>query len=83
MTLLALGFSLASCLIFVPYDATLTEPFPAWCYFFSAFCVFAYQTLDAVDGKQARRTQSSSPLGQLFDHGCDAANANFFGFMYY
>jgi phosphatidylglycerophosphate synthase len=28
-----------------------------------------YQTLDAVDGKQARRTGTSSPLGQLFDHG--------------
>jgi ethanolaminephosphotransferase len=28
--------------------------------------------MDAVDGKQARRTGSSSPLGQLFDHGCDA-----------
>jgi hypothetical protein len=27
------------------------------------------QTLDAIDGKQARRTGSSSPLGQLFDHG--------------
>jgi ethanolaminephosphotransferase len=31
-----------------------------------------------VDGKQARRTNSSSPLGQLFDHGCDAINTNFF-----
>ncbi len=30
-----------------------------------------YQTLDAIDGKQARRTNSSSPLGELFDHGCD------------
>ncbi|KAF7126599.1 hypothetical protein RHSIM_Rhsim11G0182800 [Rhododendron simsii] len=29
-------------------------------------------TFDAVDGKQARRTFSSSPLGELFDHGCDA-----------
>lgn len=27
------------------------------------------QTLDAIDGKQARRTGSSSPLGELFDHG--------------
>uniref|UniRef100_A0A453R2M1 Uncharacterized protein n=1 Tax=Aegilops tauschii subsp. strangulata TaxID=200361 RepID=A0A453R2M1_AEGTS len=26
-------------------------------------------TFDAVDGKQARRTSSSSPLGELFDHG--------------
>ncbi|MBA0667783.1 hypothetical protein Goklo_000823 [Gossypium klotzschianum] len=25
-------------------------------------------TFDAVDGKQARRTNSSSPLGELFDH---------------
>jgi phosphatidylglycerophosphate synthase len=31
------------------------------------------QTLDAMDGKQARRTGSSSPLGELLDHGvCDA-----------
>ena len=34
--------------------------------------LFFYQTMDAIDGKQARRTNSSSPLGQLFDHGCDA-----------
>ncbi|XP_016686895.2 choline/ethanolaminephosphotransferase 1 isoform X4 [Gossypium hirsutum] len=33
---------------------------------------FLYQTFDAVDRKQARRTNSSSPLEELFDHGCDA-----------
>ena len=27
------------------------------------------QTFDAVDGKQARRTGASSPLGELMDHG--------------
>jgi ethanolaminephosphotransferase len=27
--------------------------------------------LDEMDGKQARRTGNSSPLGLLFDHGCD------------
>lgn len=27
---------------------------------------------DNMDGKQARRTNTSSPLGLLFDHGCDA-----------
>ena len=37
-----------------------------------ALATFIYQTFDACDGKQARRTGSSSPLGQLFDHGCDA-----------
>jgi len=34
--------------------------------------IFIYQTLDNVDGKQARRTQESSALGELFDHGCDS-----------
>jgi len=34
--------------------------------------VFTYQNLDNVDGKQARRTGNSTPLGMLFDHGCDA-----------
>ena len=28
--------------------------------------------LDEMDGKQARRTSNSSPLGLMFDHGCDA-----------
>ena len=27
--------------------------------------------LDAIDGKQARRTGTGSPLGELFDHGMD------------
>lgn len=27
-----------------------------------------------MDGKQARRTKQGSPLGMLFDHGCDAMN---------
>lgn len=27
---------------------------------------------DGIDGKQARRTGSSSPLGELFDHGLDS-----------
>ena len=28
--------------------------------------------LDGTDGKQARRTGTSSPLGELFDHGLDS-----------
>lgn len=36
--------------------------------------LFIYQSLDAIDGKQARRTNSSTPLGELFDHGCDAVS---------
>jgi ethanolaminephosphotransferase len=36
-----------------------------------------YQTFDNMDGKQARRTGSTSALGLLFDHGCDAINSLF------
>jgi len=54
---------------------------PRWVYVFIAFTVFAYQTLDALDGKQARRTGSSSPLGQLFDHGCDSVVTIFIGMI--
>lgn len=32
---------------------------------------FCWIILDNMDGKQARRTGTSSPLGQMFDHGCD------------
>ncbi len=28
-----------------------------------------YLNFDAIDGKQARRTGTSGPLGELFDHG--------------
>ena len=77
---------------------------PAWCFVFCAVGLFLYQTLDNIDGKQARRTSTSgagprvlhrgaapcaslllpgsfspppatetaNPLGELFDHGCDA-----------
>lgn len=38
----------------------------------AAALLFAYETLDAIDGKQARRTKTSTPLGELFDHGVDA-----------
>jgi ethanolaminephosphotransferase len=50
---------------------------PRWIFLWNAIAMLAYQTLDNMDGKQARRTKSSSPLGLLFDHGCDAINSIF------
>ena len=50
---------------------------PPWACFFSAFCYLLYMILDNIDGKQARRTKSSSPLGLLFDHGTDACTTFF------
>ncbi|KAF7307605.1 hypothetical protein MIND_00555700 [Mycena indigotica] len=47
---------------------------PSWVYFSLAIGLFAYQSFDAIDGKQARRTGMAGPLGEMFDHGCDAMN---------
>lgn len=44
---------------------------PAWAIFLGFAALFWYQTIDAVDGKQARRTDNCSPLGQLLDHNLD------------
>lgn len=52
---------------------TAAEPVPPWLLLYFGCSVVSYVVLDAMDGKQARRTGSSSPLGQLFDHGMDAA----------
>lgn len=52
---------------------------PSWVYVYSGVALTVYMILDNLDGKQARRTQSSSPLGHLFDHGCDALNVTLSG----
>ncbi|GAB9462761.1 hypothetical protein Gpo141_00000245 [Globisporangium polare] len=71
--LLLVGFSH---LLFALYCPFLDGDAPAWLFVVAAAALFAYQTLDNLDGKQARRTGSSSPLGLLFDHGCDALNVS-------
>ncbi|KAJ7447209.1 Choline/ethanolaminephosphotransferase [Mycena latifolia] len=47
---------------------------PRWVYFSWSIGLFLYQSFDAIDGKQARRTGMAGPLGEMFDHGCDAMN---------
>lgn len=63
--------------LLAPYMGTGSEAGPRWIYFSFAAGIWLYSTFDNVDGKQARRTNSSSPLGELFDHGCDAINCSF------
>lgn len=72
ITLLGLFGPMIALLNHVLHDTTMSVLQPGWCYALGAVSIFFYQTMDAVDGKQARRTGASSPLGQLFDHGCDA-----------
>merc|ERR1712226_359800 len=74
LTLLGL---LANFLAFLPLAfacPTFKEEPPTWGLILFAFCFFIYQTLDALDGKQARKLGMSSPMGELFDHGIDAVN---------
>lgn len=60
-----------------PLEGSESSSIPSWVFFFHCCALLIYQTLDNMDGKQARRTGSSSPLGLLFDHGCDAINSIF------
>lgn len=78
VTLIGLIFILVSYGALSFYCPLLQGTAPRWVYFLASFCLFVYQTLDAIDGKQARRTNTQSPLGELFDHGCDAVNGTLF-----
>uniref|UniRef100_A0A182WFG7 Uncharacterized protein n=1 Tax=Anopheles minimus TaxID=112268 RepID=A0A182WFG7_9DIPT len=50
-------------------------PVPDWVWILAAINLFVAYTLDGIDGKQARRTGTSGPLGELFDHGLDSYSA--------
>eukprot|EP01105_Mastigella_eilhardi_P024915 TRINITY_DN6605_c0_g1_i1.p1 TRINITY_DN6605_c0_g1~~TRINITY_DN6605_c0_g1_i1.p1 ORF type:complete len:371 (+),score=98.23 TRINITY_DN6605_c0_g1_i1:98-1114(+) len=49
-------------------------PLPRWFQVLCGLSVFAFQTFDAVDGKQARKLKSSSPLGDFLDHVIDSVS---------
>merc|ERR1719490_681829 len=75
--MVGLAVNIGTALILFFCCPTLTEPAPRWATFLCGLGLFFYQTLDAIDGKQARRTGTSSPLGELFDHGCDSLSTVF------
>ncbi|XP_048409093.2 choline/ethanolaminephosphotransferase 1-like isoform X1 [Stegostoma tigrinum] len=77
ITITGLALNVCTTLILMVYCPTATEQAPLWAYLACALGLFIYQSLDAIDGKQARRTNSSSPLGELFDHGCDSLSTVF------
>ncbi|PVV04209.1 hypothetical protein BB560_001288 [Smittium megazygosporum] len=74
ITLFGLIFELFDIFLILIYMPDLAGPAPSWVYFCFGIGIWLYSTFDNVDGKQARRTKSSSPLGELFDHGIDALN---------
>ncbi|XP_053600588.1 cholinephosphotransferase 1 isoform X7 [Plodia interpunctella] len=77
ITILGLIVNIVTTLILVWYSPDARQDPPRWACALCALGVFVYQSLDAIDGKQARRTNSQSPLGELFDHGCDSLSTVF------
>ncbi|KAH0558195.1 cholinephosphotransferase 1 isoform X5 [Cotesia glomerata] len=77
ITIVGLVINIATTLILVYYSPDAKAEPPRWACFLCALGLFIYQSLDSIDGKQARRTGSSSPLGELFDHGCDSVSTVF------
>ncbi|XP_068094469.1 ethanolaminephosphotransferase 1-like [Hyperolius riggenbachi] len=59
-------------------SGTGNQHIPNWIWISAALGNFLAYALDSIDGKHARRTQSSSPLGELFDHGLDSWTASIF-----
>ncbi|KXT13413.1 hypothetical protein AC579_9909 [Pseudocercospora musae] len=76
ITLSGFGFVIANILTMLYYTPTLDRDCPSWVYLSWSIGLFLYQTFDAIDGSQARRTRQSGPLGELFDHGVDALNTS-------
>ncbi|XP_062132974.1 choline/ethanolaminephosphotransferase 1 isoform X5 [Drosophila sulfurigaster albostrigata] len=77
ITIVGLILNIVTTLILICYSPNGVEPPPRWTCFLCALGLFIYQSLDSIDGKQARRTNTSSPLGELFDHGCDSISTIF------
>ncbi|KAL1958056.1 hypothetical protein VTO42DRAFT_5268 [Malbranchea cinnamomea] len=74
VTLLGFVFIVGNVVLLEIYVPDLLGPAPSWVYYSFAIGMWMYSTMDNVDGKQARRTGTSSPLGELFDHGIDSLN---------
>ena len=70
---------IASLFFVIPYlyvelfvRGNFASPMPPFGSLFIGLGFSLYTLLDNMDGKQARRTNTSSPLGMLLDHGSDA-----------
>ncbi|EGD79179.1 hypothetical protein PTSG_09909 [Salpingoeca rosetta] len=78
LTWVGLMVNVITTALVVFYNPSMEEgvQVPSWVYVLCALGIFFYQSLDNIDGKQARRTGSATPLGELFDHGCDSVSTS-------
>ncbi|XP_008192558.1 cholinephosphotransferase 1 isoform X1 [Tribolium castaneum] len=77
ITILGLIVNIVTALILIWFSPDAKQEAPRWACGLCGFGLFVYQSLDAIDGKQARRTGTANPLGELFDHGCDSISTVF------
>merc|ERR1712216_954516 len=70
-TTLGLCFVILNVSLVLYFSPELDGSSPNWVYAVCAVGFWIYQTMDGMDGKQARRTGTGSPLGEVVDHGCD------------
>ncbi|XP_060530191.1 cholinephosphotransferase 1 isoform X3 [Cylas formicarius] len=77
LTILGLITNIFTALLLIAFSPDAKAEAPRWTCALCAVGLFVYQSLDAIDGKQARRTGSANPLGELFDHGCDSISTVF------
>lgn len=93
LTFVGFLFTVANGLLLTIYDPHFyassevakpwAPPIPGWVWVTCAVFHFLAHTLDGIDGKQARRTKSSGPLGELMDHGMDSWTSFFIPFCIY
>lgn len=77
ITFIGFLFEFVSFIVAFSLSDSLECRIPTWAMVLNGISLFVYQTLDNLDGRQARRTGTSSALGQFFDHGCDAITGVF------
>ncbi|OCB88938.1 Choline/ethanolaminephosphotransferase [Sanghuangporus baumii] len=81
ITLLGFGFMIINVFLLSSFLPTLFGQGPSWIYLSFSVGLFLYQTFDNIDGRQARRTGTSSALGHIFDHTIDSLNCALGGLL--
>lgn len=71
LTILGLLVPLAQMVVIGMYSAGFDQVLPNWVWLLCFGGLFWFQTIDSIDGKQARRINNCSPIGQLLDHNLD------------
>ena len=68
LTFVGFLHALAAYALLLAHSPALDGSAPPWVYVACAACLFVYQTMDGMDGKQARRIGAGGPLGEVVDH---------------